>query len=201
MVFNATFNNISAISWRSVLFVVVTEVPGENHQSAAYHWQTLSHNVVSSRSRLSEIRTILVGISTDYISSCNPTTMRSRQPLIVNIYIEYQIVKKIVNSLLCVVSQFSRISWTISNRKIYNTANICHHTLTKMLYIEFIFWLNYKLDWLSKEIHRFMMLKIFHRLQGSWLLNISLISLSGRLGLDRMIVGFTTTYAISAYHH
>jgi hypothetical protein len=23
-------------------------VPGENHQSAASHWQTLSHNVVSS---------------------------------------------------------------------------------------------------------------------------------------------------------
>jgi hypothetical protein len=23
----------------------------------------------------------------------------------------------------------------------------------------------------------------------------------GRCGLDRMVVGFTTTYAISAYHH
>ena len=23
----------------------------------------------------------------------------------------------------------------------------------------------------------------------------------GRLGRDRMVVGFTTTYAISAYHH
>ena len=29
MVFNATFNNISAISWRSVLLVVETRVPGE----------------------------------------------------------------------------------------------------------------------------------------------------------------------------
>jgi hypothetical protein len=29
-VFNATFSNISAISWRQVL--VVEEVPGENHQ-------------------------------------------------------------------------------------------------------------------------------------------------------------------------
>ena len=28
MVFNAAFNNISAISWRSVLFVVKTGVPG-----------------------------------------------------------------------------------------------------------------------------------------------------------------------------
>ena len=39
MVFNATFNNISVISWRSVLLV---EETGENHR------QTLSHNVVSS---------------------------------------------------------------------------------------------------------------------------------------------------------
>jgi hypothetical protein len=31
MVFNATFHNISAISWRSVLLVEETGVPGENH--------------------------------------------------------------------------------------------------------------------------------------------------------------------------
>jgi hypothetical protein len=30
-VFNATFNNISVISWKSVLFVEETGVPGENH--------------------------------------------------------------------------------------------------------------------------------------------------------------------------
>jgi hypothetical protein len=34
MVFNATFNNISVIPWRSVLLVVETVVPGENHQPA-----------------------------------------------------------------------------------------------------------------------------------------------------------------------
>ena len=32
MVFNATFNNISVISWRSVLLVEETEGPGENHR-------------------------------------------------------------------------------------------------------------------------------------------------------------------------
>ena len=37
MVFNATFNNISVISWRSVLLVGETGVPGENHRSAASH--------------------------------------------------------------------------------------------------------------------------------------------------------------------
>jgi hypothetical protein len=35
MVFNAIFNNISAISWRSVLLVEETRVPEENHRSAA----------------------------------------------------------------------------------------------------------------------------------------------------------------------
>jgi hypothetical protein len=34
MVFNATFNNISVISWRSVLLVEDTEELGENHRSA-----------------------------------------------------------------------------------------------------------------------------------------------------------------------
>ena len=32
IVFNATFNNISAISWRSVLLVDKNEVPEENHR-------------------------------------------------------------------------------------------------------------------------------------------------------------------------
>jgi hypothetical protein len=31
MVFNATFNNISVISWESVLLVEGTGVPAENH--------------------------------------------------------------------------------------------------------------------------------------------------------------------------
>jgi hypothetical protein len=34
MMFNATFNNISAISWQSVLLV---EETGENHQPASSH--------------------------------------------------------------------------------------------------------------------------------------------------------------------
>jgi hypothetical protein len=34
MVFNATFNNISVISWQSDLLVEETEVPGENHEKS-----------------------------------------------------------------------------------------------------------------------------------------------------------------------
>jgi hypothetical protein len=48
MPFNVTFNNISGISWSSVLLVEETGVPGENHQPVESHWQTWSQNVVSS---------------------------------------------------------------------------------------------------------------------------------------------------------
>ena len=37
MVLNATSNNVSIISWRSVLLVEETEIPGENHRPAASH--------------------------------------------------------------------------------------------------------------------------------------------------------------------
>jgi hypothetical protein len=37
MVFNATFNNISVISWQSVLLVGETGVPRENHRPVANH--------------------------------------------------------------------------------------------------------------------------------------------------------------------
>ena len=51
LVLNATFNNISVISWRSVLLAEETREPGENHRPVASHWQTLSHNVVPSSPR------------------------------------------------------------------------------------------------------------------------------------------------------
>ena len=37
MVFNATFNNISVISWRSVLLMEETGGPGENHRPVVSH--------------------------------------------------------------------------------------------------------------------------------------------------------------------
>jgi hypothetical protein len=37
MVFNATFNNISAISWRSVLLVAETGVPEKIHKPVISH--------------------------------------------------------------------------------------------------------------------------------------------------------------------
>ena len=61
--FNATFNNISVISWRSVLLVEETGVLRENHRPVASDWQTLSHNVVSSTPRLRWIRTHNVSVN------------------------------------------------------------------------------------------------------------------------------------------
>ena len=51
MVFNATFNNILVISWRSVLLEEETRLPGDNHRPFAGHCQTLSQNVVSGTSK------------------------------------------------------------------------------------------------------------------------------------------------------
>ena len=45
MVFKDTFNNISVISWRSVLLVEETRVPVENHRPAVSHLKTLSHKL------------------------------------------------------------------------------------------------------------------------------------------------------------
>jgi len=61
MVFTATFNNISVISWQSVLLVEETGVPGENHWAAASHWQTLSH-------MLYRVHLAMTGIGTHNIS-------------------------------------------------------------------------------------------------------------------------------------
>jgi hypothetical protein len=51
----STFNNISVISWWSVLLVEETEGPRENQCPVASHWQTLSYNFVHLP--LIEIRT------------------------------------------------------------------------------------------------------------------------------------------------
>jgi hypothetical protein len=56
-VFNATFNNISVISWLSVVLVEETGVPGENHRPVASHLQTLSHPVVSSTPHMTRVQT------------------------------------------------------------------------------------------------------------------------------------------------
>ena len=67
MVFNATFNNISFISLRSVLLVEETGIPGENHRAVAIHWQTISYCCIAW---VGFELTTLVGIGADCIDSC-----------------------------------------------------------------------------------------------------------------------------------
>ena len=52
MMFNATFNNISVISWRSLVLEMETGIPGEKHRPVATHRQTLEHNGVSKSQQL-----------------------------------------------------------------------------------------------------------------------------------------------------
>ena len=54
---NVTFNNIPVISWRSVLLVEETRVPGENHRPVTSHLQTLSHYFALSTPSLRGVRT------------------------------------------------------------------------------------------------------------------------------------------------
>ena len=65
MVFNATFNNISATSWRSVLLVEETRVPKENHRPATLVTDKLDHIMLYQ-----ENLTILAVIGTDCTGSC-----------------------------------------------------------------------------------------------------------------------------------
>ena len=73
MVFNASFNNILDIWWRSVLLVEETGIPRENHRPVANHWQTLSHNVVSSTHPHEQGSNSQLWCT----GSCNPTTIWS----------------------------------------------------------------------------------------------------------------------------
>ena len=70
IVLNATFNNISAISWRPVLLVEETGVLGENHRPTSSHWQI--YHIMMYRVHFAWAGfklTTLVVIGTDCISS------------------------------------------------------------------------------------------------------------------------------------
>jgi hypothetical protein len=66
MVFNATFNNTSAISWRSVVLLEETGIPGENYRRVTIHRQTLSKKMLHREFEL----TTLVVIVTECTVSC-----------------------------------------------------------------------------------------------------------------------------------
>ena len=76
--FNATFSNISAISWRPVLVVEEAGVPGENHRPWASNWSTLSlvtasrvHPFCNLQNRARTHAVLVIGL---YELLGNPTT-------------------------------------------------------------------------------------------------------------------------------
>ena len=71
-VLNGTFNNISVILWRSVLLVVDTVVPRENHRPAASHWQTITRDLSTiNHLNTCKKRSYMVGIWTDSVIAKN----------------------------------------------------------------------------------------------------------------------------------
>jgi hypothetical protein len=72
MVYTATFNNFSVISWRSVLIMEETRYP-EKTINLPQVTDKLSHNVVSSTPRLSRIRTCNVSGESNYYAITTTT--------------------------------------------------------------------------------------------------------------------------------
>ena len=77
MVFNATFINISVISWPSILLV---EENGENHRPVASHWQTfITWCCIEYTSQWTRFKlTTLVVIGTNCTGSCKSIYHRSQ---------------------------------------------------------------------------------------------------------------------------
>ena len=69
MVFNATFNNILVILWRSVLLMEETRGHGENHWPVASHWQFYHIMLYPAPWSRFDLTTSVV-IGTDCICSC-----------------------------------------------------------------------------------------------------------------------------------
>ena len=70
MVLTATFSNISAILWQSVLLVEATAVPRENHRPATSHWQTWAHIMLYRFKYNVHVCLAINGISIWYKCSC-----------------------------------------------------------------------------------------------------------------------------------
>jgi hypothetical protein len=130
MVFNATFNNISAtcILWRSVLKVEDTWVPRENHRSAASHWQTLSYNVVSSTPRLSQIRT-------HNVPAYDKCKYIFKQCLFCNTFLATNNVNNLKQKI---IKKFSTFSMSNHGYTMTSSVKLQYITIQRLIYVKYI---------------------------------------------------------------
>jgi hypothetical protein len=131
MVFNATFNNISFISLRSVLLEEETGIPGENHRAVAIHWQTISYCCIAW---VGFELTTLVGIGADCIDGSvawNPTYGIASKMSLRTCFITYKIsyigskFSWYHNSIFNVFFSFLLICWSI---------DMIHHITNTLLF-------------------------------------------------------------------
>ena len=92
MVLNTTFNNMSAISWQSVLSVGETGISNEFHRPVASQWLTLSHNVYRVHLALDgfEVTVVVVIECIDSCKSIYHTIMPTAAPAM-HVYIYFHI--------------------------------------------------------------------------------------------------------------
>jgi hypothetical protein len=158
MVLNATFNNISVMSWRSVF---ISGGPGENHRPVTSHWQTSSRNLVSCIS-----------------------------------------INKYVYSLKSVQQHHGSKFLSILK---YNKATIqfvfrIKYQADASLGMELFSYKQYRGKMCLQQIIRFFMLQNRFSVLATYDVQEIKMFLRRRRGRDRMVVGFRTTCAISAYH-
>jgi hypothetical protein len=125
MVFNATFNNISVISWRLVLLVEETGVPLENHQPAAIHWKTLYQYCC-----IPVVVVIILSLDLQLPNQSVPTTT--------NIMVRITLRWGVLDTLCDKVVQWIAAGWWFSILHCFDSFNtffFWYHTFTRFIFI------------------------------------------------------------------
>jgi hypothetical protein len=107
MVFNATFNNISVISWWLVILVEDTRVPGEHHRLSQVS-DKLYLNVVSSTRLTRALQCINVVWSKPLGNNHSMKSMSKFEPLdlhLFNLYLHFQLILHTVYNIVIAVAQ------------------------------------------------------------------------------------------------
>ena len=132
MVFNATFNNISVISWRSVLLVEETREPVENHcpvTDKLYH--IMLYTLPWSRFKL----TTSVVIGTDCIGSCKSNyhmITATTAPVLFVPLAHPSLVRHIFFSSLQFLTLLLVTSWILQRYPCDNTCQIQNHNKIRL---------------------------------------------------------------------